>query len=406
MTLKELVLGTTEVQQTRDPYYQRFGLRANPFPANRTIIAEVLYDQQHAIERVAQLFREVIGNNPQRRAMAILAGTGGGKTHFLRYCRRTLEHAIRETPQRFLFVEFQAGSGKLQDLAKEIVSTADAFCRDKGEEDFISSLVHRLKASDDKGLLGQIHQDDLRSALSRVLESTALGFQPKDRAGQYGFDLLREVCRRWMAGATLTQTERKYLGVITRINTASMAVRVLTEAFQLARSLGLFTGVMLCLDEIETIFTRGQRPAQYQAFLQDLRFLYDEAEKFGNGYSLFLLSASTSYGASSLRNVNYPIFQRLGFDENQRIALRPIAGSEEAKKFADTYVEFERDQFQSETGEAKKRYPPLLTDLEIEDALQIAAGTDDAKKAGRANQAPLLEALHAKVAEKHAASRP
>jgi hypothetical protein len=209
-----------------------------------------------------------------------------------------------------------------------------------------------------------------------------------------------------MAGATLTQTERKYLGVITRINTASMAVRVLTEAFQLARSLGLFTGVMLCLDEIETIFTRGQRPAQYQAFLQDLRFLYDEAEKFGNGYSLFLLSASTSYGASSLRNVNYPIFQRLGFDENQRIALRPIAGSEEAKKFADTYVEFERDQFQSETGEAKKRYPPLLTDLEIEDALQIAAGSDDAKKAGRANQAPLLEALHAKVAEKHAASRP
>jgi len=403
MSLKDLVLGTAEVQQTRDVFYARYGLRRNPFPANRTIFAEVLYNQDHAIARVAQLFKEIIGDTPQRRAMAVLAGTGGGKTHFLRYCRKNLEGALKETPHRLLFVEFQAGSGRLQDLAKEMISASDAFCRDLREEDFITSLVRRLKEAEDKALLAQVHQDDLRSALSHVLESSALGFQPKDRAGQYGFDLLREVCRRWLAGATLSQTERKYLGVITRINTASMAVRVLTEAFQLARALNVFQGIVLCLDEIETIFTRGQRTAQYQAFLQDLRFLYDESEKSGNGYSLFLLSASTSYGASSLRQVNYPIFQRLGFDENQRIALHPIVGSEEAKRFAETYMDFEREQFRAETGTSGKRYPDLLTSVEIEECLQIASTIDDSRKANRSNQAPLLDALHKMVDEKHAA---
>ncbi len=397
MNLRDLVLGSAGAQPTRDAFFERYGLRRNPFPPNRTIFAEVLFNQEHAITRVAQLLKEILADNPQRRAIAVLAGTGGGKTHFLRYCRRSLEGALRETNHRLLFVEFQAGSGRLQDVAKEIISSSDAFCREILEEDFISALIKRLK-SEGESALSELHQDDLRSALSRVLESSKLGFQPKDRAGQYTFDLLREVCHRWMAGATLSQTERNYLGVITRINTASMAVRVLTEALQLARALGLFHGVVLCLDEIETIFTRGQRPAQYQAFLQDLRFLYDEAEKLGKGYSLFLLSASTPYGARSLQQVNYPIFQRLGFEESQRVILSPVTGLDEAKRFAYTYIDFEKEQFQKEGGKAPRRVLDLLSEEEIEEALTTAAGTDDSKKSLRVNQAPLLEALH-KAAE-------
>jgi hypothetical protein len=331
--------------------------------------------------------------------MAVLAGTGGGKTHFLRYCRRDLEGALKKKDHRLLFVEFQAGSGKLQDLAKEIMSASDSFCRSGGADGFISALISGLKSN--QGPLAEIHQDDLRFALTRVLEASALGFQPKDRAGQYNFDLLREVCRRWMAGGTLSQTERKYLGVVTRINTASMAVRVLTEALQLGRTIGLFQGVVICLDEIETIFTRGQRPAQYQAFLQDLRFLYDEAEKLGNGYSLFLLSASTAYGASSLRNINYPIFQRLGFEENQRVVLQPINGVDEAKKFADVYIDFERKQYELEAGrQSSTKFQDLLSVTEIGEAVWAAAGSDDSRKSARVTQAPLLEAFYKAVEDK------
>jgi len=397
MNLRDLVLGSSEAQQTRDPFFERYGLRRNPFPVNRTIFAEVLFNQEHAITKVAQLFKEILSNAPQRRAIAVLAGTGGGKTHFLRYCRRSLEGALKETERRLLFVEFQSGSGKLQDVAKEIISSSDSFCREIGEEDFITALIKRLRNGGD-GALSELHQDDLRSAIGRVLESSKLGFQPKDRAGQYTFDLLREVCHRWMAGATLSPTERKYLGVITRINTASMAVRVLTEALQLSRALGLFHGVVLCLDEIETIFTRGQRPAQYQAFLQDLRFLYDEAEKLGKGYSLFLLSASTPYGARSLQQVNFPIFQRLGFEENQRVILNPISGLDEAKRFASVYIDFEKEQFLKEGGKPPRKAIELLSEGEIGEALVAAAGGDDAKKSFRVNQAPLLEALH-RIAE-------
>jgi hypothetical protein len=394
MSLRDLVLGTPEIQQTEDRFFARYGLRKNPFPASRTILAEILFNQEHAIERVAQLFKEIIGTTPLRRAMAVLAGTGGGKTHFLRYCRKALEDALVETDHRLLFVEFQAGSGKLQDIAKEILSSSDAFCRAIGEEDFITALVKRLKIGN--RALTDIHQDDFRSALARVLEASQLGFQPKDRAGIYDFNLLREVCHRWMAGASLSQTERKYLGVVTRINTASLAVRILTEALQLARALGLFLGVVLCLDEIETIFTRGQRPAQYQSFLQDLRFLYDEAEKLGRGYSLFLLSASTTHGARSLQQINYPIFQRLGFEENQRVILKPITGFEEAKLFAQTYLDFERAQYEA-TGRTGRRSDELLSNAEIAEALAIAAGGEESKKNPRVNQAPLLEALHKMV---------
>jgi len=203
-----------------------------------------------------------------------------------------------------------------------------------------------------------------------------------------------------MAGASLSQTERKYLGVVTRINTASLAVRILTEALQLARTLGLFLGVVLCLDEIETIFTRGQRPAQYQSFLQDLRFLYDEAEKLGRGYSLFLLSASTTYGARSLQQINYPIFQRLGFEENQRVMLKPISGIEEAKLFAQIHIDFERAQYEA-TGKTTRRSHELLSEEEIAEALSIAAGGgDESKKNLRVNQASLLEALHKMVEDK------
>ena len=399
--LRDLVLGPTVRNPNADPFFSAYGLGRNPFPPNRTILPEVLYNQQHAIDRVAEAFRGVLSEAPQRRAMAVLAGTGGGKTHFLRHCRWMLESALKETPHRLVFVDFQAGSGKLQDLAREIVSAGDAFCRESGEEDFVTGLITRLRSSSDNSQLQQVHQDELRSALTRLLEASEVGFRPKDKAGQYDFGLLREVCRRWLVGATLSQTERRYLGVISRINTASMAVRVLTEAFRLARSLGLFHGVVLCLDEIETLFLGSQRAAQYQAFLQDLRFLYDEAEKSGSGYSLFLLSASTPYGARLLQQVNYPIFQRLGFDAAQRVQLLPISGVEDAKSFASTYVEFERTRFLRGQQDSQT-IPELLDRAEIEEAYQAARGAADSAKGDvTVNQAPLLDALHKKAEEKH-----
>jgi hypothetical protein len=293
-----------------------------------------------------------------------------------------------------VFVEFQAGAGKVQDVTREILGAADSFARTVGEENLITALVKKVSA--EPSLLNGIAQYDLRSALETLVAAYSPGFKPKDRAGIFNYESLREVCRRWLNGATLTQTERKYLGVMSRIGTASYAVRVLTETLRLARQIELFEGFVLSLDEIETIFTRGSSASQYQSFLQDLRYLYDESVKNQIGYSLFLLSASTPYGANLLRQVNYPVFQRLGFEEDQRVTLQPIADLEEAKLFAKEYINFEREQFNGGDGQ----FPPLLSEAEIQQAFQSAAGPTIRGSKATINQAPLLDALHKLVEEK------
>lgn len=383
-----------------DPFFERYGLLKNPFPPARTIIPEILYDQDEAWDRFASLIQEVLGDTPERRTMGILGGTGGGKTHFLRHCRWQLE----ETSRRFAFVEFQAGSGKVQDLVREAFRAADALCQKTGEVDFITALVRTLALSPTDTVLRNVQQDDLRSALRHLMESTASDFKPMDRGGQYGFETLRDLFRRWLFGDTLNQTERKYLGVFSRISTASLAVRVLRELFTMARSLKIIVGMLLCLDEVETLFTGGLRPAQYQAFLQDLRYLYDEALRDGVGYSLLMISASTSRGADELRNVNYPVYQRLGFESEARVELSPVSGVVDARDFAYVYVEYAHSQWQKKHSNKQTQRDPklLLSEKEIEAAYRsaLASSEPELRKEGKVNQAPLLEALHRKVEDK------
>jgi hypothetical protein len=392
--LKDLILDTAAPGERIDPFFSQYGLRHNPFPVNRTILPEVLYNQQPAITRFAEHFREILSAVPTRRALAVFAGTGGGKTHFLRHCRWNCETALKELSRRLVFVEFQAGSGKVQDVTREILGAADSYARSVGEENLVTALVKKISAQ--TTLLSGITQYDLRSALETLVAAYSPSYKPRDRAGIFNYEALGEVCRRWLNGATLTQTERKYLGVMSRIGTASYAVRVLTETLRLARQIKLFEGLVLSLDEIETIFTRGSSASQYQSFLQDLRYLYDESVKNQVGYSLFLLSASTPYGANLLRQVNYPVFQRLGFEEDQRVTLQPIADLEEAKLFAAEYVNFERQQFNGNMGS----FPELLSETEIQQAFQLAAGPTIRGGKPNVNQAPLLDALHKLVEQK------
>lgn len=394
LLLVDSISTSTPAKEAISPFFARYGLRQNPFPPNRTILADVLYNQDVAVTRFAQLFREILGPEPERRSMAVLAGTGGGKTHFLRYCRWNVDESLRSLERRFLFLEFQAGAGKIIDVARQILIAADSVFQKTEEHDFITALTQRA----DSVSIRELQQDDLRAALSTLTEAGKPGFKPKDRLEMYTVEVLRDVFRRWLSGGVLTQTERKYLGVISRISTGSMAVRVFSECLRLARSLDLFEGVVLFLDEIETVFLGST--SQYQAFLQDLRYLYDESVKNGKGYSLFILAASTTQGANTLRQVNYPVFQRLGLEADQRVDLVPISSVEEARRFANTYVEHER---RKNPAKIRKAYPQLLSDEEIENAFQSALGSaasNSLVRVGRANQAPLLDALHLVVEQK------
>jgi hypothetical protein len=76
-----------KIEPSIDPFLATFGLARNPFPPARTIIPQILYDQQDAIEKFASAVREILQSEPQRRSIGIIGGTGGGKTHFLRHCQ-------------------------------------------------------------------------------------------------------------------------------------------------------------------------------------------------------------------------------------------------------------------------------------------------------------------------------
>ena len=381
----------------KDDYFEQFGLVRNPFPPSRTIIPELLYDQEEAQQRFASLVRAVLDPIPQRRAAGILGGTGGGKTHLLRHCQHEFAEFCRKHERWFVAVEFQAGSGSMQALVKELFNAADMLCReDLGEFDFITAIIKCLR--ENRIILEMIRQDDLRSALGHLLDANEPTFVPLDRDRQYTFDRLREIFKRWLSGGTLSMTERKYLGVFGRISTGAMAVRVCREMFHLARKGGLFEGVLLCLDEMETLFTGGLRFGRVQGFLQDLRYFYDEAVKSNEGYSLLILSASTPEGATNLREYNYPLYQRLGFEGDSRIELKPIRGVEDATQFAYAYIDYaHQDWSRKRKTQSSKDSKEIVFTRDIEAAFNATTS----REGGRAqvgtvtvNQAPLLEQLH------------
>jgi hypothetical protein len=403
-SLKELLGAPKPIEGVKDPFFEPFGLLHNPFPPNRTIIPEVLYDQRQGLEQFAVAAKGILTESPERRAIGIIGGTGVGKTHFMRYCRNQLEAHCKEIGFPLAFVEFQAGSGRTLEIVREAFRVADAVCRAHGETDFLTAILRKLENDGEAVLEETIELADLHAVLTLLLESSRPDFQPRGRDKQFGFEAFRDFTRRWLLGEPLSQTERKYLGVYTRISTASMAVRVLRETFFLARRLNVMMGMMLCIDEVETLFTGSLRVAQYQSFLQDLRYLYDEAVKDERGYSVLILSASTTNGASNLQNINYPVYQRLGFEGPSRILLVPIENFREAQEFAHIYVDFGHEQWKGTRGapaKPKKDPATLLSRSELNDVYDSVAGGEGAQTR-KISQATLLDALHKAVEEKRA----
>jgi hypothetical protein len=390
---------------SRDTFFEQYGLRQNPFPASRTIIREVMYNQDEGLTRFGTVVREItVSSEPRRRAIGVLGGTGGGKTHFLHHCRWLLEQVCDLRGETFVFVDFIAGEGRARDIVAEAFRAADDACGG----DFLATLVNRVAKHEQRdSLIDAIEQDDFKGAIRQLVRATQRDFTPLGRDGQYDYERLRESCRRWLHGGSLSATEQKYLGVYGRMTTASMATRVFREAFTLARSVAVVDGILLSLDEIETLFTGALRTSQYQGFLQDTRYLYDEAVRGDRGFSFIIVSAATANGARSLREVNYPVFQRLGFEEGSRIQLNPITGAEEARRFAQVYVAHEHEMWQKERGQprSERSAGDVLSDEEVANAFQRAtSGATVELRTGRVNQAPLLEALHESVNAKRKGS--
>lgn len=390
-TLGNLLKNVSGAGEARSAFLAKYGMGRNPFPPARTIYPEVIYNQDHALELFAAGVGAIVHDPLARRTAAILGGTGQGKSHFLRHC----QYEVRKHGLPLVTLEFLAGTSSAIILVRDIFRAADEHLKLQGEIDFVSAIVNRLKDGD----FGPVRQTDLRNALSTLLEASKPNFRPKDMYGRFTPEVLRDVAWRWIVGETLTQTEKRYLRVSGRLSTASLMIRVMTELFALARQQGLFRGLMICLDEIEAIFFSGVSVNRIQAFLQDVRYLFDEALGQNSGYSLLVVAGSTQRGASTLRDYNYPLFQRLGFESEARVELHEVGSLDEARRFADVYLEFERDRFAraGNTSVSLDRARSLITDEDLKHAFY---GAELLPTSDTRNQARLLAELHRIVEDK------
>lgn len=392
-TLGSLLKEVAGSERRTSEFLAHYGMRRNPFPPARTIYAEVIYNQDEAIRKFAAGIGAVVGKDIARRSLAVLGGTGQGKSHFQRHC----QFEVRANQLPIVTVEFLAGTGSSAVLVREVFRAADEHVKLVGEYDLLSAVVNRIEENQ----LGPIRQTDLRSALLKLVEASQEGYVPKDMYNRFDHPALMDVCRRWIVGDTLTQSEKRYLGVSGRLSSGALMVRVMTELFSLARQQNLFKGVMICLDELEAVFLSGVSTSRIQSFLQDLRYLFDEAMGQNSGYSLLVVSGSTGRGADKLRDYNYPLFQRLGFEAEARSDLHQVKDLEQARRFADVYLEHERDEFVKKTGIqiSLERARSLITENDLRGAFygQSASPTADER-----NQARLLEELHRIVEAKGA----
>lgn len=400
-TLGDLLKSVVSAGGGGGPFLAHYGMGRNPFPPARTIYPEVIYNQEDAVHLFAGGVGEIVQNDLARRTLAILGGTGQGKSHFLRHC----QYEVAKNSLPLVTLEFLAGTSSAVTLVRDIFRAADEHVKRNGETDLLSAVVNRLEGDD----FGPVRQTDLRKALGRLQAASRSDFRPEDMYGRFTAEVLRDVAWRWVSGETLTMTEKRYLRVSGRLATASLMIRVMTEIFALAKQQGLFRGVMLCLDEVESIFFSGVSVSRIQAFLQDLRYLFDEAVGQQSGYSLLLVAGSTSRGASTLRDYNYPLFQRLGFESEARVELHEVDSLDEARKFADAYLEYERLRFARVNAPGVEDAKPGVTvdrarSLISEQDLRLAFyGPALAPSPDTRNQARLLAELHRIVKEKQTA---
>lgn len=394
-TLGNLLKGVAGGEERKSQFLASYGMRRNPFPPARTIYPEVIYNQEEAIQRFAGHVGAIVGEPLARRSLAVLGGTGEGKSHFQRHC----QYEVKNNGLPIVTVEFLAGTGSAVILVREVFRAADEHVKLVGEHDLLSAVVNRIEGAS----LGPVRQTDLRNALLKLVEASKSGYRPQDSFGRFDFPTLLDISRRWLVGDTLTQTEKRYLRVSGRLSSGSLMIRVMTELFALARQQGLFKGVMICLDELEAVFSSGVSASRVQSFLQDIRYLFDEAVGQSSGYSLLIVSGSTARGADNLRNYNYPLFQRLGFESEARSVLHQVRDLEQARRFADVYLEHEHEEFVKETKTqvSLERVRSLITD----DDLRLAFfGHSLVQTSDERNQARLLEELHRIVEEKRSAA--
>lgn len=305
--------------------YEGFYLSGNPFPPSGIEAVFPMVNQQDAnqqiIEALANFFQQS-GGQQQASRLLITSDHRGGKTHFLKHYLRNLQELERagelvglralyinnpDVSMERLISRVLTELGGIEFLGDFVLQAGDRISDDPSVREF-REAVRSLQ-----GLLQQI----------QVSERGEEGQLENASEAQYKLQVLL----KWLSGHGCTEREKKEIKVVSNLESSTEVIGHFAHMVRAGTDAGLFSFLLIAVDEAETIVSASLTQRQKERYLLDLRHFLDTVPG-----TVMLIMAALSYILQDLRS--YPaILNRL----KPEIPLKLIEPGE-AKIWAARYL--------------------------------------------------------------------
>jgi len=363
-------LSIIDLSRLRVRDYPKCFLKRNPFPS--AAIPEEVPIITVDREPIIRHFQDVIANLYQdgSSTVTVLVGDyGSGKSHLLRVFKHSINSQLLQLDEPVLAVYVKSPGRNmldffftfLEDLGRPLLSDFSArVIKDYLQRTWAKSQRHifdkeirkkfeqkeitvesLLKASTVNDLIAEIRRETFASVRSQDLVSAFLFLAHPDYSS---------TAWRWLLGEKLSSEERENILVDASISDAKEAYLMMQSMFELLRSMGIKSLVLL-IDELEKIvFIPALQRSQYQ---DDLRHLIDDNPK---GLGLFFAIAPAQW--SMLSREPTALQRRLAGN----IQLLDRFDEERIKDLVKEYIRISRTEEFPEK-EVKKKFPQCEVEL-------------------------------------------
>lgn len=296
-------LQRSQVIDTAEQLYQKFGIAVNPFPTSSQNLDNPHFRLKADEEVEAQI--ETFVTNFKSRTLVVEGTQGVGKTNFLKHFETEIQDAVQGI-SGYYFVRY------LADPEASFAGTIRVLFEEFGIE-YLSKLSEKLR--ENRHYVEEARGADMKAALAGLArqednESLALFLE-------------------WIRGSRVLKSHRTALGVQFRIDTVELATNALRDLVQVSSSAGCLRGVFLLLDELEKQ-DGVLAPVAVVRYLSSLRAIIDALSD-----RLFLMLAITPDALVRYSAALPALRSRL----QNSVSLQPLMNSEEARRLAMFYVD-------------------------------------------------------------------
>jgi len=269
-----------------------------------------------AIERRLRTF--IDENDTQT---VVIEGTQGtGKTNILEFYKEELSKIFSDE-QGYYIVRYYA------DPEPDFGAVVRRIIQEFGSDHIrgVANALRKLPPAEQKAILGNVQNVDMRTAFYRVLDSQS--------------DMVYELILEFLMGMRILKRHTEALGVRFRLDTTESKIQAFHDLVNLSRSVDRFKAIFLFLDELEK--QGAQSPAIVQRYLSAIRALIDALPKY-----MFLVMAMTPDARRRYSQMLPALAGRLRLT----IELFPLADIDEAVSLGAFYLDRSRDTAASEVA--------------------------------------------------------